>query len=230
VVSKSSIRPTPGRTPRSEATRQRLLRAGRKAFARKGLAATNLRDDVLSPAGVSVGSFYHRYRDKTELLLDILSEHAEAFRARLHDVHTPAPGRTLREIAHSSYALMFEVAERNEDVLRIQMRERHSSDPRVRHFLAEDRRRWTARLAADHERLAEVSGHDVSGELVAELVASLALGAVARWLELPPAERPSERKRLLDGLVRFTLGGVPALDRRRHTAEPDSFTAAPRTP
>jgi AcrR family transcriptional regulator len=213
--------PVPPTRPRGAATRQRLLEAGRVAFARKGLAATNLREDVLGPARVSVGSFYHRYRDKTELLLDILAEHADTFRARLHAVHTPTPGRTLREIARSSYALMFDVAERHEDVLRIQMRERQSSDPRVHEFLAEDRKRWTESLASDHERLAELGGYSVSGELVAELVAALAMGAVARWLELPASQRPAERARLLDGLVRFTLGGVPALERSTPPENPE---------
>ena len=50
--------PLPGaRRGSAEATRARLIEAGRRAFARKGLAGTKLTQDILEPAGVSVGSF-----------------------------------------------------------------------------------------------------------------------------------------------------------------------------
>src|SRR5262245_24005929 len=68
-------------------TRRRLLQVGRRAFARKGHAGTNLREDILVPARVSVGSFYHQFRDKTDLFLAILDEHSQTFRGMIHEVH-----------------------------------------------------------------------------------------------------------------------------------------------
>ncbi|HYB13450.1 MAG TPA: TetR/AcrR family transcriptional regulator [Myxococcota bacterium] len=195
-------------------TDQRLLAAGRAAFARKGLSGTHLKADILAPAGVSVGSFYHRFTDKTDLLLAILRQHSEAFRAVLHDAHRPAPGRTLVDIVRSSYAMVFQLAEENEDLLRIQLVERTSSDPRVRQYLREDRARWIASLADDYRRLESTRPHlprTLDADLLAELVVGLSLGCVAQLLELPKSERPAARPRLLEGLVRFTLGGAAAL-------------------
>lgn len=192
-------------------TRRRLLEAGRRAFARKGLAGTNLVADVLEPAGVAVGSFYHQFSDKTDLLLTILGEHAESFRARVSAVHAPAPGRSFADIARASYGLLLDVAAQDEDVLRIQLRERDCGDERVRRFLLEERRRWAESLAADYRRLAYTSGASLDVERAVELIVALSLGAVAQYLETPPRQRAARRERLLDGLVRFTLGGVAAL-------------------
>lgn len=210
----STQQPAPGRRrPEAEETRQRLLAAGRRAFARRGLAGANLKGDILEPADVSVGSFYHQFRDKTELLLAILAEHSRVLRARLSELHRPAPGRTALSIAHDAYAMVLEMAERHEDLLRIQLRERDSEDPRVRDFLRSDRERWTRSLAEDYRRIARAGGHEVDADLAAQLVVGLSLGAVAQLLDLPPDERPRARERLQDGLVRFTLGGVGALTR-----------------
>src|SRR5215510_4284224 len=116
--------------PRREAgeqTRRKLLQTGRRAFARKGHAGTNLRDDILVPAGVSVGSFYHQFRDKTDLFLAILRDHSTTFLALLHRAHTPVPHDvTPEEVARQSYATCFRIAEENEDVFRIMLRERES--------------------------------------------------------------------------------------------------------
>ena len=55
-------------------TRQRILDAARIAFAAKGHDAVNLRSDILEPAGVRVGSFYHQFTDKTALLVELLRD------------------------------------------------------------------------------------------------------------------------------------------------------------
>jgi AcrR family transcriptional regulator len=204
--------------PSRASTDQRLFAAGRAAFARKGLAGTHLKADILEPARVSVGSFYHRFTDKTDLLLAILREHSEALRAALREAHQPAPGRTLVDIVRSSYAMVFQLAEQNEDLLRIQLVERTSADPRVRQYLCEDRTRWLASLAEDYRRLDSTRTRPAGSpprvldvDLLAELVVGLSLGCVAQLLELPKGERHAARGRLLEGVVRFTLGGAAAL-------------------
>jgi AcrR family transcriptional regulator len=199
------------RQPRAERTRKRLLEAGRRAFAARGLAAANLREDILAPSGISVGSFYHRYRDKTELLVDILQLHADDFRARVREVHRPRPGRTPEHIARDAYTLIFDVADRDADILRIRMRERDCADPRVRQQLESDRRAWIRSMADDFERIPGTRATAAQIELVAELVVTLAVGAIGGWLELADEERTAARDRLLEGLVVFTLGGAIAL-------------------
>jgi len=204
----------PGSSNRSQtralATRERLLNAGRRAFAHKGLDGTNLREDILEPAGVSVGSFYHQFQDKTELLFAILHDDAERFRARLSAIHTPAPGRTLLDICRESYGMMFDRAESHEECLRIQMRERDATDARVRQFLSDERARWIESLARSFERIAAAGGIEVDAVLAAELIVALSMGTMASYLELPRARRKRERTRMLEALCRFTLGGLRA--------------------
>jgi AcrR family transcriptional regulator len=192
-------------------TRERLFTAGRRAFARRGLAGTNLKADILAPAGVSVGSFYHQFKDKTELLLALLGAHSDLFRAQLRALQQPAPGRSYEQVARDSYELVFRVATENEDILRIQLRERDCEDERIRRFLREDRERWRQSLTADYRQLGEAGGRPELSEDAAELTLALAFGILARFLETPRADRDAARGPLIENLVRFTLGGLDAL-------------------
>jgi len=204
------------RIPRSRsarATRQRLYEAGARAFARKGLAAAHLKDDILQPAGVSVGSFYHQFPDKTALLLALLEDRTQAFRDQIREANLPRPGRSLREITRISYDVLFDFADASADILRILIRERDSQDAAVRAFLAEDRRRWVAMLSEVYERLGESTGAALDGRLTATLIVGLSTAALAQYFETPAATRPAKRQWLHEGLVEFTLAGVPGLAR-----------------
>jgi AcrR family transcriptional regulator len=181
-------------------------------FAREGHAGTNLKQDILSPARVSVGSFYHQFRDKTDLLLAILREHSETFRAMIQDGHRRERDQPPAGVARHGYELVFRVAEENEDLFRIMARERESPEPRVRAYLRENYRLWVEALAEDYRQMGHLTGEDNgSTVLAAELVISLTLGALLTYLEGTPGERASNRERLIDGLVQFTLGGVAVL-------------------
>lgn len=193
-------------------TRQRLLEVGRRAFARKGCVATNLKDDILVPARVSVGSFYHQFRDKTDLFLEILREHAETFRAMMREAHRQTGNRSPAELARHSYATVFRVAEENEDLFRIMARERESNDARVRGYLRDNHVLWVERLAEDYRHIGALGAEgEERTRLAAELVISLTLGALLTYLEQPPGDRATSRERLISGLVDFTLGGVSVL-------------------
>ncbi len=203
----------PGRrNARRARTRQLLLEHGRRAFARRGHAATNLKEDILLPAGVSVGSFYHQFEDKTDLFLAILEEHGSAFRQLIHEANQPQAGQTAEEIARRSFETFFRIAESNEDLFHIMLRERESEDERVRKFLREGRRAWTEGLVADYRTI--LGSHRVADEdleMAAELVQSMTFDLIVHFLGLTSQERKSERFRLIDGLVRFSLGGLNAL-------------------
>ena len=202
---------------------------GRRAFARKGHAGANLRDDILVPAGVSVGSFYHQFRDKTDLFLEILREHSETFLATLHRTHTSPPREpgTPGELARESFATCFRIAEENEDVFHIILRERESDDPRVRRYLLENRRHWISSLAADYRRMMGSADREVT-ELAAELISALTYGTLLSYLDLPAADRRARRAPLIVGLAQFTLAGVGGLLAAASPTRSTRTLAAPR--
>ena len=219
MAASPQAQPTQRRTTQREKTRAQLLEYGRRAFARRGHAATNLKEDILLPAGVSVGSFYHQFGDKTDLFLEILEEHGNTFRQMVQEANRPREGVSEEQIARHSFETSFVIAEENEDLFHIMMRERESEDERVRDFLRQGRRGWTRGLMADYRNM--LGQHDVSDEdleMAAELVQSMTFGAIVQFLGLAPEEQERERPRLIDGLVRFSLGGLAALFR---TAAPD---------
>jgi AcrR family transcriptional regulator len=206
--------PRPQRRSRrrsAEVTRQRLLEAGRRAFAQRGLAGTNLIQDILEPSGVAVGSFYHQFSNKTELLLAILEQDTLELQAVLQLAQQPAPGRSLLDIARDSYTATFDVVEQHADTMRILFQESAVGDPQVQQFAQQEQRRWIAFLKQNFQRIA-AAGHSMAQiALAAELISVLTNGALAHYLGLPQAQRAAARVRLIDGLVRLTLGGLPAL-------------------
>ncbi len=199
----------PRRRAAAEATRRRLLRAGRRAFARRGLAGANLRDDILAPAGVSVGSFYHQFEDKTELLLAILREQREIVRRRLELLRSAKPPRSFAQLAERAFCLFLELAEASPDVWRIQARERWSHDRRVRRLLRAERRRQLDWLCEEQARLAGRRESRVDRAQLAEYLLGLAGARADTRLALPRHARLEPEL----GLVRFATGGARALAR-----------------
>lgn len=212
MATSPQVESTRRRTAQGARTRSQLLEYGRRAFARRGHAATNLKEDILLPAGISVGSFYHQFQDKTDLFLAILEEHGVTFRRMIHDANRPRDGMDQEQIARQSFETAFGIAENNADLVHIMLRERESEDERVRQFLREGRRGWTQGLVADYRvMLGERKVADKELEMAAEIVQSMTFGVIVHFLGLSPEEQRRERSRLLDGLVRFSLGGLSAL-------------------
>ena len=64
-----------------ERTREKLLSAGRKVFAARGLEGTQIRD-VIGEAGLAIGTFYLHFKSKEELFVAIVEESAARLRER----------------------------------------------------------------------------------------------------------------------------------------------------
>lgn len=196
-------------TGRAEATRARLLGAGREAFSRKPLLAVKLRKDILEPARVSVGSFYHQFKDKGDLLVAILEEHSETMRRQFSELHRPSLTRSPDIIARESYSLVFDMVDQHTDIVRILMH--GNDDPRIARFNARNRVRWHDSRKADYQRLAAVHRIEFDVDFAAELIGMLADGAIRHYLAIPAHERAKVRERLISGLVQLTLHGLPGL-------------------
>ncbi|MGH9390204.1 MAG: hypothetical protein ACRD1Z_11360, partial [Vicinamibacteria bacterium] len=126
--------------------------------------------------------------------------------------HEPASGRSMREIARRSYEVVFRFAEEHEDEFLILFRERRSEDPQVQRYLQEENERFVAQLAQDYQRIIDAgAAPQIDVHLGAELIAAMTMATLLRYFE----NRDLGRERLIDGLIRVTLGGLPALAREK---------------
>jgi len=71
-----------GHRARPGSSREDIAAAAIELFVDRGVAATRV-EDILAAAGVSVGSFYHHFRDKLDLAATVYLEHLERFQRDL---------------------------------------------------------------------------------------------------------------------------------------------------
>ncbi|HOJ68861.1 MAG: TetR/AcrR family transcriptional regulator [Candidatus Hydrogenedentes bacterium] len=92
-------------------TRKRLLRAGGKLFARKGVATTTAAE-IAREAGVAVGTLYLHFGDKSGLLRTILTEGVES----LLQAMTAVTDRNEDTCSRHQVELLVRFAEKNREL------------------------------------------------------------------------------------------------------------------
>ena len=219
-----SSRPAQGR---ALVTRARLLAAGRAAFAAKGLAGTNLTEDILRPSGVSAGSFYHQFVDKTDLLLAVMDEAAERRRAVVLSPEAFRSDRTIDEVLRDAADRFLQSLDEEAHDWTIQLRERANPDPRIATRVAQGRETWKSVLTHLLGPFAE-AGADLDGVL--DLFIAFFVGLTATYLDLSVAERSAQRRVLPERIAGFLLDGVRSqLDPRSPRARRPLPPAQPGT-
>ena len=194
---------------RADLTRRRLLDQARLAFAERGYEGVSVRRDVLGPAGVSNGSFYHQFDAKSDLLVAVLEEAAESGSgavAAAVGVGGTTQGGVDRDAVRRGFEAWFDMVDRDEDASRIQLRERLNPDPRIRSLITEMRERWIGTLSA-YLRSRGLADPDRS----ASAIAMLTTGVLVEYLDTPVAQRAQLRADLVASLSVFVAGGVEAL-------------------
>jgi len=121
--------------------------------------ALGLLQDRAGDVDLEVVEYLHQPLDRSglEALLAILEDHSQTFLAMIHEAHQPREESEPGEIARHSFETVFRIAERNDDLFRIMVRERESEDARVRGYLRDNHRRW---IVGQTPGLAKFDGYE----------------------------------------------------------------------
>jgi AcrR family transcriptional regulator len=196
------------RQARATATRRRLLDAGFEAFATKGFDGVNLVEDVIEPAGISVGSFYHQFADKSELLREILVE--AAARRRTFIVHlTELDAATdFESTVRAVIERLVDSLERDEAAWRLQRLSRVIGVDAARELGPQSRENWNGALA---HLLGRWFGNPAADlRRASDVLMTLARGFVSDVLDTPTSggrRQPID----IDAFTAFAVGGLTSI-------------------
>lgn len=196
----------PSLSPRAQQTRALLIEQGIRAFGELGHDRVNLVADILQPAGVNPGSFYHQFSDKTDLLLAILDE---AGTRRAATMLAPMDGGSVEEIVGTIIGRVFESMDDQDHLWTIQSRERSSAEPRIRQRILRSRMEWIDGITALIVAYADMGEDDA--RQAAEMIVVFGLGLVSLYLGLSPDERAARRDRLHTAATHFVTAGATAM-------------------
>lgn len=196
------------RQARSAETRRKLLDAGFEAFAAKGYDGVNLVEDVLEPAGISIGSFYHQFADKGELLREILSEAAARRRRFIVQVAELDASSDFHTAIHFVIDRLYDSLESDTAAWRLQRITRVTGAEGVREMGSAARDSWTDELA---QLLGRWFGRPVEERRrAADLMVTMARGFMYDFLDTPPELR-RDRAEHVGAATEFTVGGIVQL-------------------
>lgn len=192
---------------RSIRTRERLLEQGRSAFAELGFERVSLAADILEPAGVSTGSFYHQFTDKADLLVAVLEQievnRRHSLMVRLFEIAS-TPGL---DFASGLQAIIGSFVESLNDPTqgwRISLYERDNPDERVQELFRQERPVWEEGLALLLTYWFDAP--EAQLEAAAETIAIVAQGLSITVHDLKDAQLEHE----YDGLVCRTSAFIEA--------------------
>jgi AcrR family transcriptional regulator len=203
------------------------LETGFEAFAAKGFDGVNLVEDVLEPAGISIGSFYHQFADKTELLREVLAEAAERRRTFIVELAEVDSASDLETTVRQVVERLFDSLERDAAAWQLQRVSRIAGDDGVREFGSAARENWNGAVAHLLERWFDHPSVEL--RRASDPIVTLARGLVYNVLDTPTHQRRNRREQV-DDMTSFVVGGLTKLlgpPRATPSGDPPATAPAP---
>lgn len=192
---------------RKEKTRQTLLRAAQKVFARKGYHKT-LVSDIVAAAGVGQGTFYRSFRDKRHILQTLLEEFLSELLAEFSEMekHLPENATEYRKASIDAFLRATRIVGRNRRLCLFLLREAPTVDDRMAELVGQmyDRFARRAQFYLDHA-IARGFARPCRTDLVAQAIVGVALRTAELWLKGRYGDVPIEE--IVVELVNFAFQG-----------------------
>jgi len=192
-------------------TREKLLAAGRKAFAAKGLGGASLREDILAPSGLSAGSFYHQFPDKASLLAEIVRTDGARVIDAMNGFQAQESDLDPATRAAMGMSRLFDRAEKNPYFVKIFVREYYSESTSVQREIQRHTRNTMEALRLLYERLGEATGVCLDTHSLSVIVSSQIFSVLNHYVGLSKRERGRARPALLRATMQLMVGGVLAV-------------------
>jgi len=116
-----------GRKKKQAKTREKILKAATKLFARKGFDGARV-DEIAQKAGVNKALIYYYFKSKEEILEEIMKEFLEESLRRKKKMMERRVQIDKKELIRLSIERIFDLYKGNEDVLRIIITEELKSE------------------------------------------------------------------------------------------------------
>ena len=182
-------------------TRRRLLEAGERVFAEKGIARTKAAD-ICSAAGVAVGTLYLHFDDKAMLLREILLRGVAELGARLRRVFE-TPQASVGETVRQQVETMVRLAEEHPALSRLLFSTEVATTPIGAEVL-----NLLAGMQEDGLRQGMVKGYfrsDVDPAVAAQTLVGMQMHVLSWWTRDPSV---APREEVIDTLTKVRLSGL----------------------
>lgn len=191
------------RTPRGEATRQRLLQAAEEVFAEKGFHASTVAD-LTARAGVGLGTFYFYFPGKLEIFRAVIHHLAKEVRRETAAAAAAGTGDRVDAEQRAMFAF-FNFHARHPNLYRV-LTQAEWVDPAAARAFYEDFARSYARVLAEAQARGEV--RPIDSETLAYIVLGAGEMVNRRWVawagQAPPPEVLEAVRQFLVAVLRPT--------------------------
>lgn len=177
-------------------TRERILEQAEQAFAAKGFDAASLTSDILDPAGISVGSFYHQFSDKRAVLHALLDER-RPWRELTAAIVAVADQPTFADTVRCGIVALLDDIDRQPATWWIHVRELSSPDPDVRHVVRGSWETGERCVSSMFERWTDAARRPGRSAFAISGIT----GLLRRYLDADEAGRAIVRDEMLDDVV-----------------------------
>ncbi|MEW6444394.1 MAG: TetR/AcrR family transcriptional regulator [bacterium] len=195
---------------RRDRTRQELLEAAARVFARNGYHRP-LVSDIVAEAGVGQGTFYRHFKGKREIFEALLEGFIAELFAEFSEMsaHLPESAREYRDASLAAIRRAAAIAERSRDICLLLIREAPAVDEEIAGIVSGiyDRFARLAQSYLDHA-IARGFARPFRSDVIAQAIVGIGLRTVEAWLGGRYKDLPFEE--VIRELVDFAFWGIGA--------------------